>query len=39
MSSIRRIPAASLRTGMYLHKIGGSWLSLSGWSAWRESAD
>lgn len=27
MSSIRRIPAASLRTGMYLHKIGGSWLS------------
>lgn len=27
MSSIRRIPAASLRTGMYLYKIGGSWLS------------
>ncbi|WP_256645818.1 DUF3391 domain-containing protein [Thermomonas paludicola] len=27
MSSIRRIPTASLRTGMYLHKIGGSWLS------------
>lgn len=27
MSSIRCIPAASLRTGMYLHKIGGSWLS------------
>lgn len=27
MSSIRCIPATSLRTGMYLHKIGGSWLS------------
>lgn len=27
MSSIRRIPTASLRTGMYLHKLGGSWLS------------
>lgn len=27
MSSIRRIPAPSLRVGMYLHKIGGSWLS------------
>jgi len=26
MTAIRSIPASSLRTGMFLHKIGGSWL-------------